>query len=103
MQRDMAEILRSQQVMLGRKSEVQKNAFPIVLSEAFKKQTEQALAWIRRSPNVSVLFVEYSDAIERPEETAENVAEFIGEDVDIIKMVEAIDKSLYRNKFVEKV
>ncbi|HUM47581.1 MAG TPA: tetratricopeptide repeat protein, partial [Chitinophagales bacterium] len=103
MQRDIAEVMKSQQVMLGRKSEVQQNAFPIVLSEAFKKQTEQSLAWIKRSPNVSVLFVEYADAIERPEEVAENVAEFLGEELDISKMVEAVDKSLYRNKFVEKV
>ena len=103
MQRDMAEVLKSQQVMLGRKSEVQQNAFPIVLSEAFKKQSEQAVAWIKRSPHVTALFVEYSDAVDRPEEVAENVAEFLGEDLDIGEMVKAVDKSLYRNKFVEKV
>ncbi len=103
MQRDMAEVLKSQQVMLGRKSAVQQNAFPIVLSEAFSKQLEQSIAWIKRSPNVSALFVEYADAIERPEEVAENVAEFLSEDMDIAQMVASVDKSLYRNKFVEKV
>lgn len=103
MQRDMAEVLKSQQVMLGRKSEVQKNAFPIVLSEAFKKQAEQAMAWIKRSPNVTALFVDYVTALESPEETAENIAEFLGEDLDLAKMVAAMDKSLYRNRISEKV
>jgi tetratricopeptide (TPR) repeat protein len=103
MQRDMAELLRSQQIMLGKKSEVEKNAFPIVLSEAFKKQLEQARAWIGRSPNVSILNVDYAAAVENPAETAENVTEFLGEDLNIEEMVESVDESLYRNKFIEKV
>lgn len=103
MQRDMAEVLRSQQVMLGRKAALEKNAFPIVLSEAFKKQLEQAMAWINRSPNVSLLEVNYVYAIEHPEEVAENISEFLGEDFNMEKMVASVDHALYRNRMAEKV
>jgi hypothetical protein len=103
MQRDMAEVLRSQQVMLGRKAALEKNAFPIVLSEAFKKQLEQAMAWVNRSPNVSLMEVNYAYAIEHPEEVAENISEFLGEDLNMEKMVASVDHALYRNRTAEKV
>ena len=98
MKRDMPEILRSQQIMLGQKANVEKQAYPIVLAEAFNKQLEKSEAMFKRMPNVEVLYVDYASAIENPEETAETVAEFLGEDLDINKMVEAVDKNLYRNK-----
>ena len=98
MRRDMTEVMRSQQIMLGKKAEVEKNAYPIVLSEAFKKQLEKAEGWISRSPNAEVLFVDYSEVIEHPDEVAENIAEFIGEDLDIDAMAKAVDAQLYRNK-----
>src|SRR5262249_23927084 len=98
MQRDMAEILRSQQIMLGRKSEFQKNAYPIVLSEAFKKQLEQAEAWLKRSPNAEVLYVDYASVIENPSEMAESISEFLGEELNIQAMAESVDKDLYRNR-----
>jgi hypothetical protein len=98
MRRDMPEILRSQQIMLGQKATVEKQAYPIVLAEAFNKQLEKAEAMFKRMPNAEVLYVDYASAIENSEETAETVAEFLGEDLDIGKMVEAVDETLYRNK-----
>ncbi|MBA3647667.1 MAG: alkaline phosphatase family protein [Chitinophagales bacterium] len=98
MQRDMAEILRSQQIMLGKKTEIRKNAYPIVLSEAFKKQLEQAEAWLKRSPNAELLYVDYTSVIDNPSESAENVAEFLGAELNIQAMTEVVDIALYRNR-----
>lgn len=103
MQRDMAEILRSQQIMLGKKVAVEKQAYPIVLAEAFKKQLEKAEASIKRMPNAEVLYVDYASVIENPLEIAETIAEFLGEDMNTEKMAEAVDKQLYRNKTDVKV
>ena len=99
MEREMSEVLRSQQIMLGRRSEIQKNAFPIVLDQAFKKQLEQARSWMERSPNVTVLYVQYADVVSEPQETAESIAEFLGEELNIQQMAAAVDASLYHNKY----
>ena len=103
MQRDMAEILRSQQIMLGKKSETNQQAYPIVLAEAFKKQLEKAEAQIKRMPNAEVLYIDYSSVVENPLEIAESVAEFLGEELDTQKMAEVVDKQLYRNKIEAKL
>jgi predicted AlkP superfamily phosphohydrolase/phosphomutase/tetratricopeptide (TPR) repeat protein len=96
MKRDMAEVLRSQQIMLGKKS--QADAYPIVLAEAFKKHLDKAESLIARMPNTEVLFVEYPSAINSPRDVAETISEFLGEDLNIDKMVKAVDEKLYRNK-----
>jgi len=98
MRRDMAEILRSQQIMLGQKANADKQAYPIVLADAFNKQLERTEALFKRMPNAEVLYVDYTAVIENPEEIAETVAEFLGEDLDVKKMTDVVDKSLYRNK-----
>lgn len=94
MQRDMAEIIRSQQIMLGKDP----NNYPLALADAFKKQLEKCEAMFRRMPNVEVLYVNYADAVARPRETAETVAAFLNEDLDVARMAAAVDGTLYRNK-----
>jgi Sulfotransferase domain len=103
MQREMDEVLRSQQIMLGKKAHVEKSAYPMALAEAFKKQLQQAEAWIGRSPNVEVLHIDYADAVENAEEVAENVSAFLGESLNIEAMVASVDKNLYRNKLKTEV
>ena len=98
MRRDMAEILRSQQIMLGQKATAEKQAYPIVLAEAFNKQLEKAEAMFQRMPHAEVLYVDYASVVDNPLEVAEAVSEFLGEDLDLEKMAAAVDKSLYRNK-----
>lgn len=101
MQRDMGEVLRSQQVMLG-KSKEQAAAYPVVLANAFTKHLEQAEAWAMRSQNVEVLHVPYTDTIENPQETAERVNAFLGADLDVEAMVGVVDPELYRNRTEKK-
>lgn len=94
MQRNMNEVLKSQQKMLGKDS----SAFPMGLSEVFKKQLAQSEAWMRAQPNIEVMFVNYADIIENPQEQAENLDAFLGQELDIKAMTEVVDKNLYRNK-----
>jgi predicted AlkP superfamily phosphohydrolase/phosphomutase/Flp pilus assembly protein TadD len=98
MRRDMAEILRSQQIMLGQKAAAGKQAYPIVLADAFNKQLEKAESLLERMPHAEVLYVDYAHVVENAAEVAETVAEFLGENLDTIKMAAAVDKNLYRNK-----
>ncbi|MDF2438120.1 MAG: hypothetical protein K0Q95_2496 [Bacteroidota bacterium] len=94
MQRDMIEILQSQQKMLGKNTSV----FPMGLADTFAKQLSKTESWLNGQPNMEVLYVNYKDVIMNPEEQAENVNAFLSGDLDIQKMSEATDKKLYRNK-----
>jgi predicted AlkP superfamily phosphohydrolase/phosphomutase/tetratricopeptide (TPR) repeat protein len=94
MQRDLTEILKSQQKMLGRDP----NNFPSQLSETFKKQLQKTESWLSGQPNMDVLYVNYKDIIQHPEEQSENISSFLGTDLNVQAMAEAIDKNLYRNR-----
>jgi predicted AlkP superfamily phosphohydrolase/phosphomutase/tetratricopeptide (TPR) repeat protein len=94
MQRDIVEVLKSQQKMLGKSPDT----FPTKLAETFQIQQVRAISSILGEPNMELLTVNYSEIIANPEEECENINAFLGEDLDVQKMAGAIDKSLYRNK-----
>ncbi len=98
MHRDMNEVLRSQQIMLGKEKDVKNNTFPLMLSEAFKKQLEKANTWIKSMPELSVIHINHHDVINNPIEEAENISSFLSLDLDITAMTSAVDKELHRNK-----
>lgn len=97
-ERDLHEMLMSQQRMLGKVSGEGKPSYPVALAEAFGKQLEKTKTWFRSHPHVQVLFVRYTDIISQPAEEAENIRDFLGIDLDTQKMAEAVDASLYRNR-----
>jgi len=96
MERDMDEVMMSQQKMLGKP--VSKDAIPLPLYVTFQKQREQAEAWLKSQPNIQVLKLNYAQVIENPEECAELVHAFIGDELNVEAMVASVDKNLYRNK-----
>ena len=98
MQREMDEVLRSQQVMLGHHRAVRLDAYPVALADAFNKQLEKADAWIARTPAAEVLKLNYADVIANPLDAAETIATFLDEDMETEKMAEVVDAALYRNK-----
>jgi hypothetical protein len=94
MQRDLVEILQSQQKMLKKDTAT----FPMGLADTFKKQLLKTESWLNGQPNMEVLYVNYKDIVEQPEEQSENVNSFLGTELDTKNMALAIDKQLYRNK-----
>lgn len=94
MQRDLNEILRSQQKMLGKDPTV----FPMGLADTFTKQLSKTESWLHGQPNMEVMYVHYKDIIEQPLELSENISAFLETELNTDKMAEAIDKTLYRNK-----
>ncbi len=101
MERDMSELLRSQQIMLGKTSHAEANAYPATLAAAFEKQLQQAKDWIKRQSNVEALFVPYAEVIAHPEEQAENINAFLGNALNVKEMALSVDPDLYRNKAVK--
>jgi predicted AlkP superfamily phosphohydrolase/phosphomutase/Flp pilus assembly protein TadD len=94
MQRELVEIIQSQQKMLKKDTSV----FPMGLADTFKKQLARTESWLNGQPNMEVLYVNYKDVVEQPEELSENISSFLGSELNIKKMAEAIDGKLYRNK-----
>lgn len=94
MRRDMSEILRSQQVMLGKNP----NDFPMAIANSFQKELEFIKSWEKTEAGVSIEYVNYRETIDNPMKTAEQVNTFLGGELDIEKMAQAIDPTLYRNK-----
>jgi len=92
--REMNEVLKSQQKMLGKDTSV----FPMGLAGIFQKQLEQSKIIISSLPNMEVTYVNYTDIIEDPLEQAENLNSFLGLDLNTSEMANAVDKNLYRNK-----
>jgi hypothetical protein len=96
MERDLEEMLRSQEKMLerlGRKAAPREQ-----MRRAYTLHLEQLHAWLRRQPNMEVLCVNYNDLVERPEGQAERVGAFLGGSVHVERMARAVDPSLYRNR-----
>ncbi len=104
MLRHIDEVINSQQQMLIRnKSEVAKN-YPLTLVESYRKTLEKARNWGKRRHNVDIIYVNYSDVVENPGKEAKRVANFLGGEINIEKMIAAVDENLYRtkNNFPEK-
>lgn len=94
MQREMTEVLISQQKMLGKST----TAYPTALANTFARELNRTESWLAGQPNMDVLYVNYADVIAQPEEQAENTMAFLGAELDIAGMTAVVDKSLYRNK-----
>jgi hypothetical protein len=96
MERDLDEILTSQEKMLTR---LGRAAAPREqMKRAYTLHLERLHAWLALQGNMAVLQVGYNDLVERPREQAERVAAFVGGGRDIGRMASAVDLSLYRNR-----
>jgi hypothetical protein len=96
MERDMDEMLASQEKMLQRLGR------PAAPRETMKRNyaihVERLFEWLPRKHNISVLRVCYGDLIAQPREQAARVNEFLSGNANVEKMVRTVDPSLYRNR-----
>jgi hypothetical protein len=96
MERDLDEVLLSQEKMLAR---LKRRANPRdQIKPAFTRHLEQLREWFAAQRHIEVLDVRYDDLIDRPEQQAGRVNSFLFGRADLRAMVDAIDPSLYRNR-----
>ena len=96
MERDLDEMLISQEKMLAR---LNKPSAPrAAIERAFREHLRKVRAWLAGQANIEVLSVSYNDLVERPEEEAERVSAFLGGNADTESMSKTVDPSLYRNR-----
>jgi hypothetical protein len=96
MERDLDETLLSQEKMLQR---LGRPAGPREeMTRAYVLHLDRLYEWLRHQPNMRVLRVSYNQVMERPEEQAQRVSEFLGGKADVDSMARTVDPSLYRNR-----
>ena len=98
MKRTLAEVIASQEEMLRRNGKANGDLDPDELAAIYARQLQQAEAWLRQQPNFEVLYVQYRDVVERPNEVIAALDDFLGGNLDTRAMSAVPDPALYRNR-----
>jgi hypothetical protein len=98
MRRNMQEILASQREMLVRRGEPTDRVSDEDIAGMFEVHLEKVQDWLEDQPNVDVLYVSYNDLLEDPAPHARAINRFLGGGLDVERMVETIEPSLYRQR-----
>jgi len=98
MMRSMTEILASQKVMLARGGNKGSDVADDAMERSFNTHLQRVTEWLARQTNLEVVYVGYNDMMEDPPTHAEIVNQFLGDGLDIQKMIGGVDRSLYRNR-----
>lgn len=98
MRRDIGEVLRSQNKMLGRKG----GMGPAVPDDKMRKNYEFHLKKVYyrldHTPNFQVHYVDYSAVVADPLAEARRIATFLGRNLNVEAMASAVEAGLYRNR-----
>ncbi len=94
MNRDLNEIIKSQQKMIGKSTD----DLPLHLFQAYKKQLKSVEVWKDKEPNIELIYIDYKDLINDASNAVEKIEFFIGLELDKRNMIRCVDKTLYRNK-----
>lgn len=96
MERDLDEVLQSQEKMLQR---LNRPAAPRAqIRHSYHLHLQRLEDWLARQSHMKVLRVSYNEMLRDPEHQARRVQEFLGGRADIARMIAAVDPDLYRNR-----
>lgn len=98
MRRKMDEILASQKQMLIRRGEPADAVSDEKLAKLFFAHLQKVDAWLKRQPNMEVLFVNYNDVLKNPVEKIQEISRFMDNGLDTENMASVIDNTLYRQR-----
>ena len=97
MRRNMQEILSSQKAMLQRLGKEDKTSDE-KMAQTFTKHLRNIEAWISQQDYIDVLYIKYNDVIEQPLKHAKMVNRFLEGRLDVEKMAQSVEASLYRQR-----
>ncbi len=96
MERDLDEMIRSQEKMLSRLGKP--SAPSEAIKQHFTRHLERLRAWLGEQNNFKLLFVRYKDVVENPSAEVARVSEFLPVETDMAAMAKTVDPALYRNR-----
>ncbi|MCZ6769072.1 MAG: sulfotransferase [Acidobacteria bacterium] len=98
MDRDLEEVIISQNKMLIRRGEPSDPADNRKMMLLFEKHLRKVKNWIRQQSNFEVIFVDYKEVLEDPIGHAERIKDFLQRELDVKRMAGVVDKRLYRSR-----
>jgi hypothetical protein len=98
MRRKMEEILASQKRMLVRRGEPTDRVSDERMAALFEQHLRRMEAWLRKQPNMQVLYLNYNRVIEGPASEVAKIAQFLDGALDTARMMDVVDRSLYRQR-----
>ncbi|MCK4871204.1 MAG: sulfotransferase domain-containing protein [Phycisphaerales bacterium] len=96
--RDLAEVVRSQRVMLDRRGQAGAKLPDEKLIAVFESQYRKIEAYLADRQNFHVLQVSYNDLMHDPSPEIDQLNAFLGGDLDTAAMRRVVDPALYRQR-----
>ena len=96
-QRSVAEVLASQQKMLGHRGE-EDDAQDGRMEEVYGEHLRTVKFMLGYRRHFETLFVEHRQALNEPTKVAASINDFLGGDLDVAAMAAVVDRSLYRSR-----
>jgi hypothetical protein len=98
MRRDLNEVIASQNKMLERRGETGGGTEDDRMIDLYTQHLRKMEIVLGNRKNFERLDVAYRDALEKPRQHAERIAEFLERPMDVDAMAAVVDKQLYRNR-----
>jgi hypothetical protein len=98
MQRDLDEVIASQDRMLAQRGVPQDAGEHDRLRQLYAAHLDETLRLLHRRPCFSTIVVEYAETLAHPERVARRLDRFLGARLDIARAAAAADPELYRNR-----
>ena len=98
MQRDLEEVLRSQETMMRRDGLDPDTIGRDTLLQLFQTEVFTFRRWAEVQKNIRIFYADYRQIIDDPEAAMGEIAAFLESDLDIKAMAEVVNPDLYRNR-----
>lgn len=98
MQRDLEEVLRSQETMMRRDGLDPDAIGRDVLLQLFQTEVIAFRRWAEVQRNMRIFYADYRRVVEEPLQIMPEIAAFLDADLDIRAMAQVVDPDLYRNR-----
>ena len=98
MERSLDEVVASQNAMLRQRGHVPEPTDAERAKRFFERHLERTHRFLRQRRCFRTMIVRYGEAVEHPSEIAQQVASFVGGDLDVAGMAAVADRALYRHR-----
>jgi hypothetical protein len=98
MNRDLNEVLRSQNKMLERLGKAGAGEDDEDMAVLFRAELDKFYRWVEGKDNIRIIYINYVDVISEPFKQCRAVNAFLGGGLDVDSMAGCVDSSLYRNR-----
>ncbi len=99
LERNMAEILASQERMLKRNGKDREETPDDMIMQAhYAQHLDEVKSFLSQSSHLKTCFASYNEILRQPREVFAAIADFLDDRVDVDAMVQMIDPTLYRER-----